>query len=101
MSATSRRGLLFGLLAAPVAIPPIIEAVLAAPPVIAEAYTHTSFGLGYAVTREVLEDNLYPWVNSGFVDVLPSVVALQAREIVARNILEGAGFHASVDQLVP
>ena len=52
-------------------------------------YTHVTYGLGYIVTREELEDNLYEVVSKRRIKALAFSVR-QTEEIVAANILNRA-----------
>ncbi len=56
-------------------------------------YTHVTYGLGYIVTREELEDNLYETVSKRRIKAL-SFSVRQTEEIVAANILN-RGFNSS------
>lgn len=52
-------------------------------------YTHVTYGLGYIVTREELEDNLYEAVSKRRIQALAFSIR-QTEEIVAANILNRA-----------
>lgn len=52
-------------------------------------YTHVTYGLGYIVTREELEDNLYEVVSKRRIKALAFSIR-QTEEIVAANILNRA-----------
>ena len=52
-------------------------------------YTHVTYGLGYVVTREELEDNLYEVVSKRRIQAL-SFSIRQTEEIVAANIMNRA-----------
>jgi len=52
-------------------------------------YTHVTYGLGYIVTREELEDNLYEVVSKRRIKALAFSVR-QTEEIIAANILNRA-----------
>ena len=56
-------------------------------------YTHVTYGLGYIVTREEQEDNLYETVSKRRIKALAFSVR-QTEEIVAANILN-RGFNSS------
>ena len=52
-------------------------------------YTHVTYGLGYIVTREELEDNLYEVVSKRRIKALAFSIR-QTEEIIAANILNRA-----------
>lgn len=52
-------------------------------------YTHVTYGLGYIVTREELEDNLYEVVSKRRIKALAFAIR-QTEEIIAANILNRA-----------
>jgi len=52
-------------------------------------YTHITYGLGYIVTREELEDNLYEVVSKRRIKALAFSIR-QTEEIVAANVLNRA-----------
>lgn len=52
-------------------------------------YTHVTYGLGYIVTREELEDNLYETVSKRRIKALAFSIR-QTEEIIAANILNRA-----------